>query len=132
MPSTTLLRPPRRRGNDDTNDLLALYGYLSDLWTALVQDAQLLNPAFAPIAIVEITTSGTEQTATYTFATERADTNYRALVQAKSYLFLGGPIGAAAFTPASIDYATTGFTVTFAATPGADNSITFDAFIFAT
>lgn len=131
MPHTEFTSPPRRRGIVDT-DLLQLYDWLGDLFTAVKKEAQLLDPAFAPIAIVELTISDDEMEATHTFETTRTDTDYTVLVQAKSIVDSGDLFGAAAFTVKSKTLATTGFTVTFCDSPGEGNSITFQVFVFAT
>lgn len=131
MPHTPLTAPPRRTGNDHL-DLLAVIDWLgSDLFAAVVKEARLLDPAFAPIDIVELTIADDEVEATHTFDTARTDTDYRVLVQAESNVDSGDLFGAAAFTVKGIARTVTGFTVTFACSPGADNAITFNAFIFA-
>lgn len=131
MPHTDLSSPPRRRGITET-DLLQLYDWVGDLFIAVKKEAQLLDPAFAPIAVVELTISDDEMEATHTFDTEREDADYTVLVQAKSIVDSGDLFGAAAFTVKTKALSTTGFTVTFCDSPGEDNSITFEAFVFAT
>lgn len=132
MPHTDLSSPPRRTG-DDKSDLAAIIEWLgADLFAAIVKEARLLDPIFAPLAIVEISIADDETEASYTFATPRSDTNYKVLVQAKSVVDSGTLLGSAAFVVRSITRTAAGFTVAFCADPGTDNAITFDAFLFAT
>lgn len=131
MARSTLSPPPRRISKTSPDiaqlatDVLQLYDWAADVFTAV-------STPFVPLAIVELTIANAELTATYTFATPRSDTNYAARVQAKSVVDSGSLLGAAAFTVRTVDYTKEGFTVTFCASPGIDNAITFDAFLFST
>jgi hypothetical protein len=124
----SLLKPPRRTGNDSA-DLINLFDWAGDLHSAIARDANLLNPAFAPLMIVELTLSGTQTQASYTFEKPRTDANYRVKVQAKDYSGLANPD---ALIVALIALSPEGFTVTFADAPGFENTASFDVFVYTT
>lgn len=128
MALASLLKPPRRTSDDATN-LLNIFDWLGDLHTAIVLDANLLNPAFSPLVVVDFSVEGSETAFSYAFASVRADTDYLVIVQPEAST--GAPPDGAVSVK-SIARTVAGFTVTFASAPGADCTVTGRALVFAT
>jgi len=111
-----LLPPPRLTGVPD-DDLFNINGYLNVLARAIRGGV----PEFG----TSVTVSGTDTTASVTFARERADANYRVIAQLAAVV--GAPTTSAFFV--TTENTASGFTVTLLGAPSAGNAVTFDLLV---
>ena len=121
--------PPRLTGNSQT-DLKLLLDWVWSFYNALAESGVFLlssaQPARFPVLPGNITISDSETSQTVVFTTEQPDTDYFPQL---SVTGSSGAVAAAAFQITSITKTTQGFTVTIAAAPGADASVTFNYLI---